>query len=114
MVIGGTAFATCALASETMLSTATVDAEFLRPIRLLLNEVDYTDFTGVESLSIDDSIGEQTTCSFTLINAGATPEIGNRIRITYYSEVLFDGTIATIKHQTNNLNNFVEYQCQAV
>lgn len=45
------------------------------------------------SLRIDVQLGRQSEASFELVNLAVMPEIGQSVRILYFSEVLFAGTL---------------------
>lgn len=63
----------------------------------------------VDSLSIDAELGRQASARFSLRNTWFVPQIGEPVRILYYSEVLFVGAIDRVRMESNNLQTFVKY-----
>lgn len=63
----------------------------------------------VDSLSIDAELGRQASARFSLRNTWFVPQIGEPVRILYYSEVLFVGAIDRVRMESNNLRTFVKY-----
>lgn len=102
MMFAGPSLASCALASNTWLSTAMTDAEGGHPINISINNVNWRAWMLVNSLNIDDTLGEQVSCSFTIVNPSTVPVVGDTVKVEYYSQVLFAGTIDKIRRTTNN------------
>jgi hypothetical protein len=113
MMFAGSAIANSALASLSPLSTATVDAFASQPIRVMLDGVVSTAVL-VNSLSIDNVIGDSATCEFTLVNEATIPSVGSSVRITYNDEVLFVGILTGLRHSINNTATaqYIECTCQ--
>lgn len=111
MMFAGAALASSALASQTALSNATSDALANRPIDVTIDGVSWRLFILVDSLSIDDTLGEQTSCSFTIMNPDTAPEVGNVVEVWFYAQCLFSGTIDEIVRGTNNTLTAQTYAC---
>ena len=111
MMLAGAAIASTALASQTALSTATTDADALLPLVISLNNVSWQDYIKTGSLQITDTLGEQVSCSFTVVNPLTAPVVGDVVEVRYFSEVLFAGTIDRIQRQSNNTLTFRTYDC---
>ncbi len=113
MMLASFALATGALASETPVATdPTLDSEAMRPVDVYVNGVSQFGAVLIDTLTIDDSLGEQTTCAFTLVNPLNAPSEGASVRVTYYSERLFEGTIKRVSRAVNNLDTFWTYACE--
>lgn len=100
MMFAGATLGSSALASETPLSNASVDPWNAEPIRAIING--FAIRPHVNSLTVDDTQGEQVTADFVLVNPDVFPAIGDVVSVTYFDQVLFAGTIDRIKHQVNN------------
>ena len=111
MMLAGAPLASCALASETSLSTATEDAWASRPIDVLLNGVSWRDWVQVNTLQIDDTLGEQVSATFTIVNPTAAPVVGTVVEVRYYAQTLFSGTIDRITRATNNTQTYKTWDC---
>lgn len=96
MQIAATGFASVGMASM-LVDTDTGDATAVRPILTELNTVDARALVQMDSLQIQDTIGQPVTASFAMISQIATaPQVGDQIRIRYYEQIIFAGTIDTI------------------
>lgn len=114
MMLAGAALASSALASQTPLSTALTDADTARPIHVYIDDVARDTDVLIESLTIEDPLGEPTTCAFRIVNPITVPYEGASVRIVYFSETLFSGTIKSIRRTVNNLATFKSYECNCV
>jgi hypothetical protein len=70
-----------------------------------LNAVDMRLFTVMDSVSIQDTQGQPVTAHFTLVNPFTSPVVGDAIRILYYAQVIFSGTIDRINKSSSDLKN---------
>ena len=111
MMLAGTALASSALASQTGLSTIIDDPLVLRPIDVTINGVSWRTYIQVNTISIDDTLGEQTSCLFTIINPLELPEVGDVVEVWYYAEGLFSGTIDRIVRRVNNTQTARAFEC---
>ena len=111
MMLAGAPFASCALDSQTALSTATTDAEADAPLDVSLNNVSWREWIKAETLQIDDTLGEQVTCSFTIVNPDSVPVVGDVVRVRYFSQILFAGTIDRLTRKTNNTLTYRTFEC---
>ena len=77
-----------------------------------LNGVDMRPFTVMDSLSIQDTQGQPSTASFTLVNPFESPSVGDTIRVLYYAQVIFAGTIDRISKSSPDLvSRFFGIEC---
>lgn len=112
MMAGGAAFAASALASDTAQAVGNNTDEDQAPLVLYLNGVSMRGLAGrTDTLQIDDTLGEQVTCTVTLVNPPTTPLVGDTIEVRYFSHVLFAGTIDRLKHSTNGVGTYHAYEC---
>lgn len=84
------------------------------PWRAIMIEVDgqsWLSYVSQNSIAIDDTLGEQVSCSFTAVNPTSIPEIGNVVRVKYYDQVLFAGTIDRVRRTTNNTLTARYFEC---
>jgi hypothetical protein len=85
--------------------------EALSPIVTTLNSMDIRDQLMVETLRIDDTLGQPVTASFVLKNS--LVEIGDVVQIRYFSQVIFAGFIDRIQRTSPDLDT-VFYDCQCL
>jgi hypothetical protein len=83
------------------------------PFMLELNGESWRDWFAVDSLQIDDTLGQPMACEFTLINPNIKPKPGDVVRVLYYSDVLFAGVLSRVEPQPNTPMNVVRYECEA-
>lgn len=111
MMIAGASLASSALASLTPLSTATTDADGGVPLNVLLNNVSSRQYIKVNTLQIEDTLGEQVSCSFTIVNPVTVPVVGDVVEVRYFSQTLFAGTIDRIRRSANNTLTERLFEC---
>jgi hypothetical protein len=111
MMLAGPSLASCALASSTWLSTATRDAESNAPLDIAINNVSWREWIKVGTLQIDDTLSEQVTCNFTVVNPATLPVVGDVVQVRYFSQTLFAGTIDRITRRTNNVQTYRTFEC---
>lgn len=80
--------------------TVEIDGESIKPL--------------VNSLSIDNELGRQSAASFTLVNVSSVPIIGQTVRILWYNDLLFAGSIDRVRANTNNTESFKTYEVECV
>ena len=85
--------------------------EVLSPIVTTLNGLDIRALIMMQTLRIDDTLGQPVTASFRLKNA--LVEIGDVVQIRYFSQVIFAGFIDRIKRTSPDLDT-VFYDCQCL
>lgn len=86
----------------------------VRPLRIEVNGVSLRTASLVETLSIDDTAGEQVQGSFTLVNPELSPRVGDVVYIRYYAQDLFAGTIERVVQSVNNTLTARLYECTAL
>lgn len=96
MQIAAGGFASVEVAS-LLVDTDAGDATAVRPILTEINNVDARALVQMDSLQIQDTIGQPVTASFVIVSPIASaPQVGDQIRIRYYEQLIFAGTIDTI------------------
>lgn len=88
---------------------AIVDPTSLRPILTELNGVDVRAFVAMDSLRIQDTLGQPVTANFMMVNPTTIPVLGDKVRIFYHSQLIFSGTIDHVQKQSPDLSTF-QYQ----
>jgi hypothetical protein len=86
---------------------AIVDPTGLRPILTEINGVDARDVVAMNSLKIQDTVGQPVTANFTIINSTTAPVVGDVVRIFYHSYLMFAGTIDHVTKTSTDLLTFV-------
>lgn len=66
----------------------------------------------VDSLEVDDTLGQPVTASFTVVNPTAPPVVGNTVRVLWYDYVLFAGTIDRVEKSLNLPMTVTQYACE--
>ena len=89
------------------------NASALAPITVELNGMDLHPFTLIESLRIQDTLGQPVTAAFTLVQPLNVPVVGDRIRILYFSQLLFAGTVDHVTKISPDLSTFL-YQLECL
>lgn len=95
--------------------TATgIPDESRRAIVVEVNGVNWTDAGAIKAgtLDIDDTQGEPATCAFTVLNATIAPAVDDVVRVLYFSEVLFAGTIRSVKRKSDHRQLHKTYECE--
>lgn len=90
------------------------DAFYHRPIVVEVAGISVREQSLVNSLLITDTLGQQVSAQLTLINPLAEPLIGNTIRIFYYAQLIFAGTIDRVESRVNNTLTARLYDCTCV
>ena len=85
------------------------DTQATSPLILELNGVDSRHLVVTNTVKITDTIGQPVTASFTLLDAA--PQVGDRVRVLYFSFVLFAGLITRIEQRTPDLRTML-YACE--
>jgi hypothetical protein len=85
-----------------------------KPIMVAIANRSVRESVLVNTIQIDDTLGEQTTCTFTLVNPESVPVVGDTVRVTYFSEVLFAGTVNRVTEAINNTMTAHTYACECV
>lgn len=84
------------------------EAEDLSPIVMDLDGVDIRDAILMNSLKIQDTLGQPVTINFTLKNID--PQVGNQLRVRYFAQVIFAGTIDHVERDSPDDVTFL-YPC---
>jgi hypothetical protein len=95
-------FAAGTFASESLGSVMVdpggiVDPTSLRPILTEINGVDARDVVAMNTLKIQDTVGQPVTANFTIVNPSTAPVVGDRVRIFYHSQLIFAGTLDHVR-----------------
>ena len=109
MMLGGAALGSVSLGSVLQDPGAIADPMAEHPITLDLNGV----VTRCEpnSLQIEDTLGQPMTARFSLIESPVPPVEGDQVRVRYYEQVLFVGTIDRIHRTVAGLTTR-RYDCE--
>lgn len=81
------------------------------PFTIEISGVSMKGYQMVDSLTVDTELGRQGTARFSLVNLWYVPLVGEPIRILFYNDVIFAGAIDRVSVQTNNIQTFVQYDC---
>lgn len=111
-MFGGQSVGSATFSSVAPNPAASLTDLYAIPFRIYLNNVESNGLVQVETLSIDDTLGEQASCTLTIINPTTAPNVGDSIRVTQYSAVLFAGTVDRIKKTADLTYNILYYECQ--
>lgn len=90
MQVGGAGFGSVSLGS-ILLDPGASNDEAESPIIIEINGLDVRVSVQTDSLTIEDTLGQPVTARFTLVNF--EPDLGDPVRIRFFSEVIFSGTI---------------------
>lgn len=85
-----------------------VDPTSLRPILTEINGVDARAIIKVDSLRIQDTLGQPVTAAFVVVNPATPPVVGDKVRIFYHSQLIFAGTMDHVDKASDDLQT-VEY-----
>lgn len=91
-----------------------VDPTASRPFTLEINHTDWRDWFSVDSLQLNDTLGQPMSCEFILTNPSTKPKPGDLVRALYFSEVLFAGLMDRAEPQPNTDLSVIRYQCKAI
>lgn len=111
MMLGGGTLGSLSLGSILRDPGALVDPLVEHPFTLEINGVNRTTWFDRASLQQEETVGQPATCDFVLINPSSRPQPGDRVRIRYYSEVLFAGMIERIALTPNSPHTKLAYAC---
>lgn len=112
MMFGGQSMGSATFSSVAPNPAASLTDLYAIPFRIYLNNVESNGLVRADTLSIDDTLGEQASCTLTMINPDTAPNVGDSIRVTQYSAVLFAGTVDRIKKTADLTFNAIYYECQ--
>ncbi len=113
-MFGGAAFATSTL-SGVMPSASVVDADAVWASDPFTVELDGVAIRlAANTLTGESRAGEQSTASFTLINPSPVPVVGQPVRVLWFAEVIFAGTIDRITVTANKPGSAIAYACECV
>ena len=82
------------------------DTEYLSPIKTEWNGLDARRYLLADTLRIQDTLGQPCTCSFSMVTPEVKPLVGDKIRVLYFSQVIFSGTIDHIGKSSPDLSTF--------
>lgn len=85
-----------------------------RPLRIEINGADLIDAWAESTITVDDTLGEQVVATFALINPPQVPVPGDVVRMIYFDEVIFHGTVERIKRMVNNTQTVRLFECEAI
>jgi hypothetical protein len=111
MMFAGTSLSAWGLGSIMQDPGAITDPTSLQAILTEINGVDHRAFVQMNSLSIQDTLGQPVTASFTILNPSIAPAEGETIRVLFHSQVIFSGTIDRVGKTTSGLQVF-SYRCE--
>jgi hypothetical protein len=114
MMFAGAGLGSSALAAQTALSTALVDPEHQFPLHVELDTMRQDGLIEPGSIQGTDPLGEQGTCLFTVINPTVGIYVGMQVRVRYFAEVLFSGTIDRVEISHNHTLTKTTYRCTCV
>lgn len=103
MQFGAGTFAEDSLGSIVRYLIAVGDPMAVRPILTELNGVDVRAFIAMDSVKIQDTLGQPVTAAFTMVTPSSVPTIGDRVRIKFYEQVIFAGTIDHVTKMSADL-----------
>lgn len=92
-------------------AAADLDTWSRSPIITELNGINILTAVQMGSVSIQDTLGQPVTANITFINF--EPRIGDRIRIKFYEQVIFAGTIDHVEKSSPDLRIFL-YVCDCL
>lgn len=113
MMLAGAPLADVSLGSILQDPQTSTDYTANYAIRTELNGIDVREFVKMNTLSGQDTLGQSMTVSLTLVNPSMIPVQGNLIRIFYYSQLLFAGTIDRVTKSTGALRA-TYYLCECL
>lgn len=113
MMLAGHSFGSAALATPRGPATSSLNSWPLSPFTCAINLVDRQDAFLVNTLRLDDTLGQPLTCEFTLVNPGTVPAVGDRVDIRFYDEKLFSGLIQRIEPEPTTDLSVLYYRCTA-
>lgn len=96
---------------SVLLDPGASDDQALAPIMTELNGVDVRELMLANSLKIQDTLGQPVTASFTMKNAEI--QVGAPLRILFYAQVIFSGTLDHIDKTSPDLQTFL-YPCDGL
>ncbi len=108
-MLGSGSFGSDSLGSTLITPGDVSDPESLSPIVTTWNGVDARGVVAMDSLQIQDTLGQPVTASFTINHPDNEPVVGDQITIRYFSQVLFVGTIDHVQKLSPDLSLF-QYQ----
>jgi hypothetical protein len=74
-----------------------------RPILTEINGVDVRAFIAMNSLRIQDTVGQPVTANFTMVSPSIAPVVGDRVKIKFHEQVIFAGTIDHVTKRSPDL-----------
>lgn len=92
-------------------SAAAWQAWALAPIRVSINGVSWAQWVQVDTLGIDDTLGQTMQCRMRILNPVVVPRVGDVVMATYFAEVLFAGLITERKPSPNTDLSVILYEC---
>ncbi len=113
MIFGGAALAAVELGAVMLDPGPIVDPTSLQAITTELNGVNVRDFVQMDSLAIQDTLGQPATANFILLDPTPAPVVGDRVRILFHSQLIFAGTIDLVRKTTVGLQ-VMAYQCDCL
>lgn len=82
------------------------------PFTITISDISFKPL--VNTLSIDLEFGRQGTASFTLVNPEYAIQIGEPVIIQFYDDIIFSGSIDSVRLRSNNQETFKTYECECV
>ena len=105
MQFGAGSCAGVALGSVMQDPGSIIDPTSLRPILTEINGVDARAVIRVDSLRIQDTLGQPVTAAFIMVNPSSPPVVGDKVRIFYHSQLIFAGTMDHINKDSADLSS---------
>lgn len=113
MMLAGAPLCSVSLGSILIDPQTSTDYTAGYAIRTELNGADVRAYVKMDSLSGQDTLGQSVTASFTLVNPPQIPVEGNLVRIFFYSQLIFSGTIDRVTRSTRALRA-MHYTCECL
>lgn len=85
-----------------------------KPIDVIINNVSRRHEALAGSLRITDTLGQPVAMRVTIVNPTTAPVVGDQIRVVWYSEVIFSGTVRRRRQRVNNTRTAKYYELDCV
>lgn len=113
MMLAGSSFGSQAVGTPRGSASQSLNSWPLAPFTCAINLETRNEVFLVDTLRLDDTLGQPMSCEFTLVNPTDRPDVGDRVDIRYYDEKLFSGIIQRIEPQPTTDLSVIYYRCTA-
>lgn len=113
MMLAGSSFGSQAVGTPRGSASQSLNSWPLAPFTCAINLESRNEVFLVDTLRLDDTLGQPMSCEFTLVNPTDRPDVGDRVDIRYYDEKLFSGIIQRIEPQPTTDLSVIYYRCTA-